>query len=109
MTPGIQPSKVKIRLRKKLAIRPVMSTASGGKTTQKKYRSDFIPNSSFSPGSFASCLYSFLSAFLIDPCAVRNLRSRDSTVNRDKADEAAIQARRFALQYRTPCTCRFAH
>jgi hypothetical protein len=42
MTPGIQPSNVKIMLRKKLAIRPVMSTASGGKTTQKKYRSAFI-------------------------------------------------------------------
>src|SRR5205809_4183596 len=41
MTPGIQPSNVKIMLRKKLAIRPVMSTASGGKTTQKKYRSAF--------------------------------------------------------------------
>jgi hypothetical protein len=29
-------------LRKKLAMRPVMSTASGGNTTQKKYRSAFI-------------------------------------------------------------------
>ncbi len=45
MTPGIQPSNVKMMLRKKLAIRPVMSTASGGKTTQKKYRSAFIYSS----------------------------------------------------------------
>jgi len=29
-------------LRRKLAMRPVMSTANGGKTTQKKYRSAFI-------------------------------------------------------------------
>jgi hypothetical protein len=29
-------------LRKKLPIRPVNKTASGGKTTQKKYRSAFI-------------------------------------------------------------------
>jgi hypothetical protein len=42
MTPGNQPSKVKRILSKKLAMRPVMSTASGGKTTQKKYRSAFI-------------------------------------------------------------------
>src|SRR5206468_1418338 len=42
MTPEIQPSKVKMRLRKKLAIRPVKSTASGGSSTQKKYRSAFI-------------------------------------------------------------------
>jgi len=42
MTPGIQPSKVRRMLRKKLAIRPVISTASGGSTTQKKYRNDFI-------------------------------------------------------------------
>ena len=42
MTPGIQPSNVKMMLRKKLAMRPVISTASGGKTTQKKYRSAFI-------------------------------------------------------------------
>ena len=42
MTPGIQPSNVKMMLRKKLAMRPVISTASGGNTTQKKYRSAFI-------------------------------------------------------------------
>jgi hypothetical protein len=47
MTPGIQPSSVKIKLRKKLAMRPVISTASGGKITQKKYRSAFITQSSF--------------------------------------------------------------
>jgi hypothetical protein len=45
MTPGIHPSNVKMRLRKKLAMRPVMSTASGGNTTQKKYRSAFIISS----------------------------------------------------------------
>src|ERR1043166_2270314 len=45
MTPGIQPSNVKMMLRKKLAMRPVISTASGGKTTQKKYRSAFTISS----------------------------------------------------------------
>jgi len=29
-------------LRKKLAIRPVINTANGGNTTQKKYRNAFI-------------------------------------------------------------------
>src|SRR5207244_12644700 len=42
MTPGIQPSKVRRMLRKKLASRPVISTATGGSTTQKKYRNAFI-------------------------------------------------------------------
>ena len=38
MTPGIHPSNVKIKLRKKLPKRPVINTANGGSTTQKKYR-----------------------------------------------------------------------
>src|SRR5437762_1327861 len=45
MTPGIHPSNVKMRLRKKLAIRPVRSTARGGQTNQKKYRSAFMLSS----------------------------------------------------------------
>ena len=48
MTPGIHPSSVRRMLRKKLAIRPVIKTANGGSTMQKKYRSAFI-SSSFSP------------------------------------------------------------
>jgi hypothetical protein len=36
MTPGIQPSKVNTMLSKKLPSRPVISTATGGNTTQKK-------------------------------------------------------------------------
>ncbi len=42
MTPGIQPSKVNRILRKKLPTRPVSNTATGGNTTQKKYRNAFI-------------------------------------------------------------------
>jgi hypothetical protein len=36
MTPGTQPSRVNKMLRKKLRIRPVIKTATGGRTTQKK-------------------------------------------------------------------------
>jgi len=102
MTPGIQPSNVKMMLRKKLAMRPVISTASGGNTTQKKYRSAFT-NSSFSGQSSSSSSYCLLIHF----SAIRNLRSLDSTANRDKAGAAAILARRFALRSRSPCICRF--
>ena len=42
MTPGIQPNNVRMMLRKKLPIRPVIRTANGGSTTQKKYRNAFI-------------------------------------------------------------------
>src|SRR5262245_43096133 len=104
MTPGIQPSKVKIILRKKLAIRPVISTTSGGKTTQKKYRSAFIKESSSSSESSSS----LLRYFLLRRSAIRSLRSPDSTIDRDKAGAAAIQARHFVLRFRSPCTCRFA-
>src|SRR5881396_3128542 len=106
MTPGIQPSNVKIRLRKKLAIRPVMSTASGGKTTQKKYRSDFI----FALLSSASVSqvgrWAFSSDSRPSPSAARNLRSPDSKADRGKDDASAIQNLRFVLQYRSPCICR---
>jgi hypothetical protein len=67
MTPGIQPSNVKIMLRKKLAMRPVISTASGGNTTQKKYRSAFITTSS-------SQFSSSFPYFLIRLSAIRNLQ-----------------------------------
>src|SRR6266571_7052540 len=82
MTPGIQPSKVKMRLRKKLAMRPVISTASGGSTTQKKYRS-------FHCRLFLACRavgrrgdrrrVRFVFAFLdwaLDACRAAALRSR---------------------------------
>src|SRR5207248_4180500 len=82
---------------KKLAIRPVISTASGGNTTQKKYRSAFINSSS---ESSSGC-------FLIRLPAIRNLRSLDSTANLDKAGAAAIQARRLSLRSRSPCISRF--
>jgi len=42
MIPGIQPSNVNTILSKKLPSRPVISTATGGNTTQKKYRNAFI-------------------------------------------------------------------
>src|SRR5262249_15895233 len=105
MTPGIQPSKVKIRLRKKLPIRPVISTASGGKTTQKKYRSAFMTHAS---SSFESSSYSFC-YFLIRLPTIRNLRLTDLTADRDKAGAAAIQAHRSALRSRSPCISQFAH
>src|SRR6266516_5582906 len=103
MTPGIQPSNVKIRLRKKLAMRPVMRTATGGSTTQKKYRSAFISSSSSSKSPCS------LPAFRIRPFAVRNLRSPDLTANRDKESAGAIQGLRFVPQHRSPCICRSLH
>src|SRR4029077_19300048 len=114
MTPGIQPSNVKIMLRKKLAIRPVMSTASGGKTTQKKYRSAFITNFSSSASSYSSGVgrllaiyrgWTFSYYFRGLSSAARNLRSPDSTADRDKDDASAIQNLRLVLQYRSPCIC----
>src|SRR5205809_2956642 len=115
MTPGIQPSNVKIMLRKKLAIRPVMSTASGGKTTQKKYRSAFITNFSSSASSCALDVgrwalgvgrWAFSYYFRGLRSAARNLRSPDSTADHGKGDANAIQNLRFVLQYQSPCICR---
>src|SRR2546425_9797729 len=119
MTPGIQPSKVKIRLKKKLAIRPVINTASGGSTMQKKYRSAFIANSSSSAFPFLiarwtlgvgrsafSDFWLLASDLRLLIVAARNLRSPDSTANRDKDDATAIQARRFVPQHRSPCISR---
>src|SRR5258705_76469 len=100
MTPGIQPSNVKIMLRKKLAIRPVMSTASGGKTTQKKYRSAFITNFSSSPSSYSSGVGRLLAiyrslAFSYDssprPSSARNLPSPGSTADHRKDDANTSQ------------------
>src|SRR5207244_11591563 len=109
MTPGIQPSNVKIMLRKKLAIRPVMSTASGGKTTQKKYRSAFIANFSSSASSYSSgvgrllaiyrsCAFSYYFRGLCS--AARNLRSPDLTTDRGNDDASAIQ--NLGLVHRYP-------
>src|SRR5882724_5353457 len=115
MTPGIQPSKVKIMLRKKLAIRPVMSTASGGKTTQKKYRSAFIANSSSSASSYSSGVGRLLASYrswtfsyyFRGLCsAARNLRSPDLTTDRGKDDASAIQNLRLGHRYRSPYICR---
>src|SRR6266581_4937725 len=116
MTPGIPPSNVKIRLRKKLPMRPVMSTASGGKTTQKKYRSAFIfallsLASASGVGRWASDVARLLAiyrrwVFSSDsyppPSAARNLRSLDSTADRGKDDATAIQNLRFVPRYRSP-------
>src|SRR5438093_10613072 len=127
MTPGIQPSNVKIMLRKKLAIRPVMSTASGGKTTQKKYRSAFIYSSSASSCSLdVGRLLAIYRSWTLDvgrllaiyrswafsydssprPSAARNPRSPDSTADHGKDDANAIQNPRFVLPYQFPCICR---
>src|SRR5437870_12514995 len=95
MTPGIHPSSVKMRLRKKLSKRPVKSTANGGKTTQKKYRNAFIVSSCQGTSS-----HSFLAVLSI----IRSLRSPDSTTNRDKAGVAVIHVRRLVSQYRSPCS-----
>src|SRR5436190_21517319 len=107
MTPGIQPSKVKMRLRKKLAIRPVKRTARGGNTTQKKYRSAFISTSS----SLASLVerWAFSSDLLHQFFAVRSLQSLDSTANRDKDRVIAFRDRRFGHRYLSPCISRFSH
>src|SRR6266568_3073607 len=97
MTPGIQPSKVKTRLRKKLAMRPVRSTASGGSTTQKKYRSAFITN-------FSSSVFSFCFPGLLIPLsAAHNLRSPDSRADRDKDDAIAVQDFRFEPRLHRLC------
>src|SRR5438270_8949999 len=98
MTPGIQPSNVKMMLSRKLAIRPVISTATGGNTTQKKYRKAFTLLILSSP---ISCF----SALQMSPSAARNLRSLDSTTNRDKDGAGATQHLGFRPQLRSPCTC----
>src|SRR5215471_13644469 len=99
MTPGIHPSNVKIKLRKKLAMRPVNSTARGGKITQKKYRSAFMTH----PSAFFEFSSSSLCDFPIRLSIIRSLQSPDLTAGRDKAGAVAIQARRFALRSRSPC------
>jgi len=116
MTPGIQPSKVRMRLRKKLPIRPVISTAKGGSTTQKKYRSAFTSNASCSSSAFeewalavGSCAFFYQFWLLVSTLGsrivgLRNLQSPGSTADRDKADAGATQDFRFARQYRSPCT-----
>src|ERR1041385_1164351 len=101
MTPGIHPSKVKMMLRKKLAMRPVMSTASGGSTTQKKYRSAFISAFSSSPSAVGRSAFSdpwLPTAGLRPPLSVaRNLQLRDSKVDHGKGDASAVRAHRFVL------------
>src|SRR5262245_22839356 len=101
MTPGIQPSNVKMILRKKLAMRPVISTANGGNTTQKKYRR------AFTISSLVTRLPRRSPAKAGHSSSIRNLRLPDLTVNRDKAGVAAIQAHHFALRSRSPCISRF--
>src|SRR4030095_1622756 len=105
MTPGIQPSKVKMRLRKKLAMRPVNSTASGGNTTQKKYRSAFI----FLSSSLV-CLverWAFLSPFRSPLFSTRSLQSLDLKANRDRDRAIAFQDHHFARRYQSPCISQF--
>src|SRR5205085_9911378 len=97
MTPGIHPSNVKIKLRKKLPKRPVINTANGGSTTQKKYRSAFTSSSlsSLERWTFSSLL-----------SGARNLRSPDSRADRDKVRAAFSQDRHLCHQSLFPCTCR---
>src|ERR1043166_655832 len=106
MTPGIQPSKVKMRLRKKLAMRPVISTASGGSTTQKKYRRAFIWKSSSSASASALERGAFSCDLRPPQSAPRNLRSQDSRADRGKDDAIAVQHLGFVHQYQSPCICR---
>src|ERR1700736_498572 len=85
-------------LRKKLAMRPVISTASGGRTAPKKYRNAFTSSLSF----FSAFLIRFL-------FAARNLRSPDSTTDRGRDRATAFQDRHRLRRRRSPCICRSAH
>src|SRR5580700_9477225 len=92
MIPGIHPSKVRIRLSKKLPSRPVINTATGGSTIQKKYRNAFIDLSSpFRPRPSAAC----------------NLRSPDWKADRGKAHAAVSRDRHLLLRDRSQDICRY--
>src|SRR5436190_16672631 len=105
MTPGIQPSNVKTRLRKKLAMRPVSSTASGGKTTQKKYRSAFI----FLSASLVCAVERWAFSFALRPAlfSTGSLQSLDSKANRDRDCAIAFQDHHFAHRDLSPCISQF--
>src|SRR5262249_23956711 len=90
---------------KKLAMRPVMSTASGGKKKQKKNRRGFIARASSSCESSSSSPFCFL-IFLL---SIFYLSSPLSTANTYKNSADAIQARHSYLRSRFPCICQFAH
>src|SRR4029450_11182399 len=104
MTPGIQPSKVKMRLRKKLAMRPVNSTARGGNTTQKKYRNAFT-FVSWSLGSLVE-RWGFSSELPHKRFAARSLQSLDSKANRGRGRAIAFRDHRFARRFLSPCISR---
>src|ERR1700724_978502 len=116
MTPGIQPNNVRIMLRRKLPMRPVIKTASGGKTTQKKYLSAFMWKVSSSASSCSSLVEPSTlgvgrSAFSLRLChlarVIHSPRSRDWTTGCDK-DRATVFRDRFSsLQLRSPCIFRF--
>src|ERR1700730_2262716 len=79
-------------LRKKLPIRPVIRTAKGGSTTQKKYRNAFI---SFSFRSVASRFGRWFSI-------THNLQSLDWKEGRDRARVSAFQNRHPWPRRRSP-------
>src|SRR5262245_52999332 len=88
-------------------MRPVNSTARGGSTTQKKYRSAFISTS-----SSLVCVvgrWAFSSAFHPSLFGVRSLQSLDSKANRDRDHVIAFQDRHFAHRSLSPCTSPFSH
>jgi hypothetical protein len=116
MTPGIQPNNVRMMLRKKLPMRPVINTASGGKTTQKKYLSAFmwkVSSSALSCSSLVepSTLGVGRSAFSLRlchlACVIRSPRSRDWTTDRDKDHATVFRDRLSSLRLRFPCISRF--
>src|ERR1017187_501940 len=94
MIPGIHPSKVRTILSRKLPSRPVINTATGGSTIQKKYRNAFID------------LLSLFSAFLLRPSAARNLRSPDWKADRGKVHAAVSRYRHLLLRDRSQDICR---
>jgi hypothetical protein len=75
MMPGIHPNNVNTMLSTKLARRPVMSTATGGSTTQKKYRNAFIPSSCVLRA--APYARDFRNESSLLTFAIRNVRSRE--------------------------------
>src|SRR5439155_23691337 len=81
-----------------LTIRQIIITANGGNTTQKKYHQAFTLLFLPSP---ISCVPDLQMA----TSATRNLRSLDSTTNRDRDGAGATQHLRFRPQLRPPCTC----
>src|SRR5437667_2496602 len=86
-------------------MRPVNSTASGGNTTQKKYRSAFIFLSS--PLVCAVERWAFSCPLRPPLFSTGNLQSPDLKANRDRDRAIAFQDHHFAHRYLSPCISQF--